>query len=98
MNKKTGTILTIVSALLCGCPGLLGLCWGAASAIISFIPGATIDIGGSSDPNTAFFTGLGVLCGGFIFIAIPIVLAVLTFRKKPAAVEPVTEEPLPPAA
>jgi len=96
-KKKTGAIIgTIVAALLCGCPGLLGLCWGAISAIASFIPGANINIGGSSDPNTAFFTGIGALCGGIIFIAIPIVVGVLTLRNKKVAPEAAPVDVLPP--
>jgi hypothetical protein len=100
-KSKTGALIaTIATAVLCGCPGLFAICWGALSAIISFFPGANIDIGGSSDPNTAFFAGLGALCGGLIFIAIPIVVGVLTLRtKKPKAGEvPPVNEPLPPAA
>ena len=101
-KKKTGAVIaTIVTALLCGCPGLFGLCWGGLSAIISQIPGANIDIGGSSDPSTALMWGIASLCGGIIFIAIPIVVGVLTLRKKKvtttADVLP-PNEPLPPAA
>jgi len=102
-KKKTGAIVaTIVTALLCGCPGLVGMCWGGLSAIVSFIPNANIDIGGSSDPTTALLVGIGSLCGGLIFIAIPIVVGVLTLRKKkvkdvPAEVLP-PSEPLPPAS
>ena len=100
-SKNTGAIIgTVIAALLCGCPGLLAMCWGALSAIISFIPGADINIGGSSDPNTALLTGIGTLCGGIILIAIPIVIGVLTLRKKktaPAEVLP-PQEPLPPAS
>jgi hypothetical protein len=100
MKRNTAVILTVVAALLCGCPGLFGLCWGALSAIISFIPGAQIDIGGSSNPQTALWTGLGTLCGGIIFIAIPIVIGVVTLRKKkePEVHEMVSDEPLPPTS
>jgi hypothetical protein len=104
-KKKTGAVIgTVVAALLCGCPGLVAMCWGLISAIVSFMPNANIDIGGSSDPNTAFFVGLGSLCGGIIFIAIPIVVGILTLKeKKPKKgelppVEPPPSEPLPPAA
>ncbi len=98
MNKNTGIIATVVAALLCGCPGLIALCWGGLAAIISFIPGADINIGGSSDPQTALFTGLGSLCAGIIFTAIPIVVGVVTLRKKPEPAAPVSNEPLPPAS
>ena len=100
--KKTGAIIgTVIAALLCGCPGLIGMCWGLLSAIISQIPGASIDIGGSSNPTTALMVGIGTLCGGVIFVAIPIVVGVLTLRKKkePAAADVLPpSEPLPPAA
>jgi len=100
MKRNSAVILTVVAAVLCGCPGLLAMCWGGLSAIVSFIPGADINIGGSSDPNTALMTGIGSLCGGIIFIAIPIVIGVVTLRKKKeaTAAEIVSDEPLPPAS
>ena len=99
-STKTGAIVgTVVASVLCGCPGLFGICWGGLSAIISFIPGAEINMLGSSDPSTALLYGIGALCGGIIFIAIPIVVGVLTLRKKkteePAVVK-ASDEPLPP--
>jgi len=98
MDKKTGGIIaTVATALLCGCPGLGGLCWGLIALLASFVPGSQIDIMGSSDPNRAMFTGLGALFGGIIFIAIPVVVGVVTLRKPKSEVAgPV--EPLPPAA
>lgn len=99
-KNKTGAIIgTVAAAVLCGCPGLFAICWGALVAVISFMPDADINIGGSSDPNTAFFTGIGFLCGGLIFVAIPIVVGVLTLRKKKdAPVEALPQEPLPPVS
>jgi hypothetical protein len=102
-EKKTGAIIaTVVAALLCGCPGLGGICWGALTAIISQIPNADIDIGGSSDPTQALLTGIGSLCGGIIFLAIPIVVGVLTLRKKKSTAASVDvlppQEPLPPVS
>jgi len=84
MDKKTtGLIATIATALLCGCPGLLGLCMGGMFAIVGTIPGSNIDIGGSSDPAAAIGTGIAMLCVGVIFIAIPIVVGFVTLRNKP---------------
>ncbi|MDP3184350.1 MAG: hypothetical protein Q8M58_03660 [Anaerolineales bacterium] len=100
-KSKTGAIIgTIVAALLCGCPGLVGLCMGATSLLVSFIPGAEIDVFGSQDPQSAMLMGVASLCGGIIFIAIPIVVGVLTLRKKkPAGLAPVLpDEPLPPVS
>ena len=114
MDKKTtGLIATIATAILCGCPGLIGLCMGGMFAVVGTIPGSDIDIGGSSDPAAAIGTGIAILCVGVIFIAIPIVVGVVTLRKKPEEaavpavvdatprpkpVEPVDNEPLPPAS
>ena len=114
MDKKTtGLIATIATALLCGCPGIFGLCMGSTSLIAGFVPGADIDVFGSSDPSSAATMGVVFLCLSIIFIAIPIVVGVMTLRKKPEdaaapavidaepspkPVEPVDNEPLPPAS
>ncbi len=97
-KRQVGLIATIVTALCCGCPGLLSICWGGLAAVVSFMPNADIDIGGSSDPQAALFTGIASLCGGIIFLAIPIVVGVLTLRKKPEEAAVVSSEPVPPAA
>jgi hypothetical protein len=98
-KRQVGLIATIVTALCCGCPGLFSICWGGLAAIVSFVPGADIDIGGSSDPQTALITGILSLCGGIIFLAIPIVVGVLTLRKKPEEAAVVSSsEPFPPAS
>lgn len=101
MDKKTtGIIATVVTALLCGFPGLFGLCFGSMFAVISQIPGADIDVLGSSDPQSALTTGLVTLCVSIIFIAIPIVVGVVMLRKKSTDVVNVapaaTVEPMPP--
>jgi len=84
MDKKTtGIILTVIAVLLCGCPGLTSLCGGALMALVGFVPGSDIDIFGSSDPQSAIMTGIGGICLGIIFIAIPIVVGYLTLRNKP---------------
>lgn len=98
-NRNTAMIITGVTALCCGCPGLFSVCWGALAATVSFVPGADIDIGGSSDPQAALLTGLGSLCIGILLIAIPIAVGFFTLRKKPAAeASIVSDEPIPPAA
>ncbi len=99
MDKKTTALVaTIATAVFCGCPGLLSLGVGGMMALVGLIPGAEIDIFGSSDPSSAIAMGIGMLCGGIVLIAIPIVVGVLTLRKpKPAVVENI-DEPLPPAS
>lgn len=86
-NKNTGIIATVAAALLCGCPGLFALCWGSLAAVISFVPGANINIGGSSEPRTALLSGLGTLCVGILFLIVPIAVGFFTLRKKPEAVQ-----------
>ncbi len=84
MNNKTPAIIaTVATALLCGCPGLFLLCIGPLMAVISQVPGANIDIFGSQDPSSALTTGVVLLCLGLIFVAIPIIVGIVTLRKKP---------------
>jgi hypothetical protein len=85
MDRNTGIIITIVTAILCGCPGLFSCFWGLLASVISFIPGADIDIGGSSEPVAALLSGLGAVCVGVIFVAIPIAVWFFTVRNKPAS-------------
>ncbi len=97
MDTKTkGIVSTIAAVVLCGCPGLFMCFFGAMSTFVSFVPGADIDVGGSSDPAAATAMGIGALCLSLIFIAIPIAVGFFTLRKKPQA--ETINEPLPPAA
>jgi hypothetical protein len=58
MNKRTTAIVvTVISVLLCACPGLFALFMGGMFALVSFIPGADIDVFGSSDPQSALTFG-----------------------------------------
>jgi hypothetical protein len=101
MEKRTvGIVATVITVLFCGCPGLLALCIGAMTALVSLIPGATINnFNGSHDATTAVLTGLGTCCFGIIFIAIPIAVGFFTLRKKAAeGFVPVDDQPLPPAS
>jgi hypothetical protein len=99
MDAKTkGIIATIAAVVLCGCPGLFMCFFGAISTIVSVIPGADIDIGGSSDPASAATMGIVFLCLSVIFIAIPIVIGFFMLRKKPEADAVSSNEPLPPTS
>jgi len=98
MDKKTtGIIATVATVVLCGCPGLVSLCFGALFAITGLIPGAKIDMFGSTDPTSAIGFGIGGVCVGIIFVAIPIVVGVLMLRKPKAVAAMDLGEPLPPA-
>ena len=101
MDKRTtGIIATVAAALLCGCPGLASLCFGAMFAVVSQIPGAEIDMFGSNSPADALTYGIAGVCVGIVFIIIPIVVGFLMLRKNPDAVPappPPPDEPVPPA-
>jgi hypothetical protein len=83
MDKRTtGIIATVATVLLCGFPGLVGLCFGAFFALVGMIPGSDIDIFGRNNPRSAIGFGIFLLCFSIIFIAIPVVVGVLTLRNK----------------
>ena len=94
-NKNKGLIATIAAVVLCGCPGLFMCFMGAMYAFVGSVPGADIDINGSSDPASAITLGVTLLCVSIIFIAIPIVVGFFTMRKKS---EGSGSEPTPPVA
>jgi uncharacterized membrane protein len=90
MDKKVvAIIVTIVAILLCACPGLVGIFMGVLSALASFIPGAEIDVFGSSDPSAALNMGLGTMCGGFVLLIIAAVAIFMVWRRNKNNVEPI---------
>lgn len=94
-QRTTGIIATAVAVLLCGLPGLVGLCLGATFAVIGVAPGATVP----SDyaPRNALIVVLLTLCVSMILIAIPVVVGFLTLRQRGnGASPPVSDEPIPP--
>lgn len=94
-RRTTGIIATLVAVLLCGCPGVLGLFMGALFSVIAYIPGADIDVFGGQDPQAALNFGIGALCVGFLLLLIPVIVGVVTLRRRPG-VEPPPEQPMPP--
>lgn len=81
-DRSTSLIATIAAVVLCGCPGLFGLCFGLTSLFASLVPGAQIDVFGSNDPRAATSMGIGILCVSVIFIAIPIAVWFMTRRRE----------------
>jgi hypothetical protein len=94
-NRNTTLIATIVAVVLCGCPGLFGLCFGLTSVFASFVPNAQIDVFGSSDPQSATAMGLVSLCLSVIALAVPVGVWFFMRRRETAAMS--DNEPLPPA-
>ena len=100
-NLASGLIvaLSLVWSPRFGVPGLIACVCGA---LIAFgVPFNTTVNGYTSQQTFPVGYGIGLLCLSIIFVAIPIVVGVLTLRKKkvvaPADVLP-PSEPLPPAA
>lgn len=85
MEKRTlGIILTIVTALFCGCPGVfLCLMGGLTAAGVSTYTTDVLGTTGSGQLPAGF--GFGMLCLGIIFVIIPIVIAFVMLRKPKAA-------------
>ncbi|GER78186.1 MAG: hypothetical protein JETCAE02_11980 [Anaerolineaceae bacterium] len=88
MNRNTGVIATVAAVLLCGCPGIFICLFGALTAAGQ---------GTFNDQSLSPTVGFVLLCLSLVFIAIPVVVGVVTLRKKPEAA-PVSNEPLPPAS
>ena len=99
-NKTWPIVGTVAAIVLCGLPGLCLLCPGAIVIFFKVIPDPTSSYG---DMLPAAW-GILPLCLSVLFIAIAVVVPVLTLRKKKAAPEaaPVDvlppQDPLPPAS
>lgn len=100
MNKNTAIGITIATALLCGCPGLVLAVMGIMAAFGSQVPEVM-----AQNPSTPEEVLLGsgmFLCFGAILILIPIVAGILSFRaaksNEPANNFPSSNDPIPPAA
>ncbi len=71
MDKRTlAIVVTVVAVLFCACPGLIGLLMGGMFAVVSAVPGADIDVFGSSDPVAARNFGVGSICISLVFLLI----------------------------
>ena len=95
-NRNTGLIATIASAVLCGCPGLFLCIFGAVTAA-GKMPYNTDINGVTSSGRLPIAAGFAMLCVALIFILIPVVVGVVTLRRK-ADPTPINNEPLPPAS
>ena len=83
MNQKTTPIIiTAIAVILCACPGLFMGFMGGMFALVSAMPGAEIDMFGSSDPQSALSFGLGMLCAGVVFVLIAAVAIFFAWRDR----------------
>ncbi len=101
-DRNTSIIITVAAVVLCGCPGLIGLFAGGLTTMLSFVPGADIDIFGSSEPRSALIFGLSILCLSIIFIAIPALVGYFLLGRNKAKdpldnLDDILDDELPPA-
>lgn len=94
-NKNTAMIVTVVTALLCGCCSLFMCIMGIGTVTGN----GTFTLGSGGDQPMPPAAGYAFLCLSIIAIIIPIVVGFFMLRKKPeASVTPSNNEPLPPAS
>jgi hypothetical protein len=93
MDKKTASIIGVVAAsLLCGLPGLAGLCIGTLAIIGANLPESGFN---PEEVRVAAGSGVFLICLGVVFVAIPIVTAILTREKKRPAAEEIVDVSIP---
>lgn len=95
-RKATGMVTTLAASILCGLPGLVCLCSGLSSAIMSQDPSWIAESSGSVSAGTFTTIGLIGICLGVLLIAIPIIVAMIFFRRKVNPPLSEVNEPLPP--
>ena len=81
-NRTTAIIVTVVAALLFGCPGLLCLCSGITAAIIGLSGDPNFYFGVDTEPSRTLNSGLIFICLSVVLIAIPVVVGFLSIRRK----------------
>ncbi len=84
MSRTTAIVLTVVSALCCGLPGLFGCAYGAFVSVMSNNPDFRTGFESTSNGISAdsiLPMGIGFMCVSLILIAIPILVGFFTLRK-----------------
>lgn len=102
-NNRTILVLTIISIILCGCPGLAFLLMGLGSMADT---AARLDSFSRilTDFNVSYLSGVWMVCLSGFLLLVPIVMVILVFvqrgKKTPVTtLEPTgvsTEDPIPP--
>lgn len=96
MTRTTAIIITAITALCCGCPGLSAMCLGVLAISGTQMPEVMAQSGYT--PEQTILSASLYLCGGLIALIVPFVAGFVSFRMvKP---EPVAAMPdnLPPTA
>ena len=80
-NRTIAIIVSVLSVLLCGCPGLFSLCLGSTVALVGLTGDPKYYLGLNADYRNALVSGLFMICISIILIAIPFVVGLLLFRR-----------------
>jgi len=87
-NRNIAIGLTIATILICGLPGLVSVCVSPLIVIGSAYP---------DQPALDWLIGISFLCGGLLFIAVPVFIGIFTLRrKKSVELEISSDGPIPP--
>jgi hypothetical protein len=84
-NRNLGIILTVVTALACGCASIISCVFGF---LISTGTPFDVTSGGSTTQQT-FPTTIGyvLLCLSVLMILVPVAVGFFTLRKKPEVID-----------
>ncbi len=94
MNRTAAIILTVASALVCGCLALFSCVFGGFAVTGTPLSTELNGVPGTTTMPTSF--GVALLCLSVILVLIPVVIGFLTLRNKPA--QPAASTPIPPAS
>lgn len=79
MNRTTAMIVTIVSALFCGIPSLVLMCFGVLALFGAQMPEVMAQNPTATPEEVMLGAGM-FLCLGAVFLIIPILVGVFSFR------------------
>ena len=92
MDRRTSSIVgVLIASVLCGLPGLAGLCFGPLVILGSLLPDSSVD---PASTNLVIGIGIAILCLSVVFVATPIAIGILTLKgRKQKAID--FDEPIP---
>jgi hypothetical protein len=86
MNRKTGIVITVLSIILCACPGLCLIGFGAIALLSTQSPEVMAEASGTMQDIVV--GSFAFICPGFIMLLVPVVLgtimALVTRNDQPA--------------
>jgi predicted ABC-type sugar transport system permease subunit len=83
MNRKTSSILAMVTLVICGLPGILSCLGGIFIAGFGLLADkAQLKLDTNLDQTSVVLTGMGGVCLGLILVAIPLLIWFRTMRHK----------------